>query len=32
MAREVLRVLVSLHRRSKPKLSILAKWAGLNEA
>jgi transcriptional regulator with XRE-family HTH domain len=32
MAREVLRVLVSLHRRSKPELSILAKWAGLNEA
>ncbi|TDC15437.1 XRE family transcriptional regulator [Streptomyces sp. 8K308] len=32
MAREVLRVLVSLHRRSKPELSILAKWAGLSEA
>ncbi|UCM88459.1 helix-turn-helix domain-containing protein [Streptomyces marincola] len=32
MAREVLRVLVSLHRRSKPELAILAKWAGLHEA
>ncbi|WP_158674567.1 helix-turn-helix domain-containing protein [Streptomyces hoynatensis] len=32
MAREVLRVLVSLHRRSKPELSILAKWAGLHQA
>lgn len=31
MAREVLRVLVSLHRRSKPELTILAKWAGLHE-
>ncbi|MFR9726071.1 helix-turn-helix domain-containing protein [Streptomyces sp. MS19] len=29
MAREVLRVLVSLHRRSKPELTQLAKWAGL---
>jgi transcriptional regulator with XRE-family HTH domain len=32
MAREVLRVLVSLHRRSKPELTTLAKWAGLHEA
>lgn len=31
MAREVLRVLVSLHRRSKPELTILAKWAGLHK-
>ncbi|WP_129841054.1 helix-turn-helix transcriptional regulator [Streptomyces sp. RFCAC02] len=31
MAREVLRVLVSLHRRSKPELTVLAKWAGLIE-
>lgn len=31
MAREVLRVLVSLHRRAKPELTILAKWAGLHE-
>lgn len=31
MAREVLRVLVSLHRRSKPELTILAKWAGLHQ-
>ncbi|MBB1245846.1 helix-turn-helix domain-containing protein [Streptomyces durbertensis] len=30
MAREVLRVLVSLHRRSKPELTRLAKWAGLH--
>lgn len=32
MAREVLRVLVSLHRRSKPELTTLAQWAGLHEA
>ncbi|MDT0306288.1 helix-turn-helix transcriptional regulator [Streptomyces sp. DSM 44917] len=31
MAREVLRVLVSLHRRSKPELTLLAKWAGLRK-
>ncbi len=31
MAREVLRVLVSLHRRSKPELTILVKWAGLHD-
>jgi len=31
MAREVLRVLVSLHRRSKPELTKLAKWAGLHD-
>ncbi|GAB2818770.1 helix-turn-helix domain-containing protein [Streptomyces daliensis] len=29
MAREVLRVLVSLHRRSKPELAALARWAGV---
>ncbi|MFJ9719893.1 helix-turn-helix domain-containing protein [Streptomyces sp. NPDC101213] len=29
MSREVLRVLVSLHRRSNPQLTTLAKWAGL---
>ncbi|MFE7130938.1 helix-turn-helix domain-containing protein [Streptomyces sp. NPDC057638] len=29
MSREVLRVLVSLHRRSNPELTNLAKWAGI---
>ncbi|WP_344259753.1 helix-turn-helix transcriptional regulator [Streptomyces sodiiphilus] len=32
MSREVLRVLVSLHRRSRPELAGLAKWAGLPRA
>ncbi|NEA56923.1 helix-turn-helix transcriptional regulator [Streptomyces sp. SID13666] len=31
MAREVLRVLVSLHRRAKPELTTLARWAGLHQ-
>ncbi|PNE43518.1 helix-turn-helix domain-containing protein [Streptomyces noursei] len=31
MSREVLRVLVSLHRRSNPQLTSLAKWAGITQ-